>query len=100
MFLAFCHNSCFSCIYFQVELIELLEQNEDGADLTGTSNVNWLNAMENGKVMGSAGGSSGGYAEYIVRKFVEEQQKPLQINKIMKSATNFDTSNCDSVCTS
>lgn len=46
--------------------------------------VCWLNALENGKIIISEGGSSGGYAEYIAKRFVAESKRPLELKRTIK----------------
>lgn len=56
------------------------------------SQTSWLNALEKGEIIGWQGGTSGGYAEYIVNRFIaEKQRQPLLVNRTTKYATaSFD----------
>lgn len=63
-------------ILILAEVDKLLDEaaGDDENEVDIAIEVNWLNAFENGIIIGSPGGPSGGYAEYIVRRFISDSK--------------------------
>uniref|UniRef100_A0A8R1Y6H0 Fe_hyd_lg_C domain-containing protein n=1 Tax=Onchocerca volvulus TaxID=6282 RepID=A0A8R1Y6H0_ONCVO len=72
------------CVLSTGEVDEILDEYSAAENLLISGKISWLNALENGKIINSKGGSSGGYAEYIVKKFVAESERPLQLKRTTK----------------
>ncbi|MCP9258793.1 putative cytosolic Fe-S cluster assembly factor oxy-4 [Dirofilaria immitis] len=62
------------CVLSTGEVDEILDEYVATESRFVFEKVNWLNALENGELINSEGGSSGGYAEYIVKRFVAESK--------------------------
>lgn len=75
------------CVISTAEANELLDRNDEySEDSSGSSsNIDWLTAFEHGVLIGQPGGASGGYAEYIIKRYMEESEaKELSVRRIMK----------------
>ncbi|EFO22045.1 cytosolic Fe-S cluster assembly factor [Loa loa] len=72
------------CVLSTGEVDGILDEYNATESFFASEKVGWLNALENGKVISSEGGSSGGYAEYIVKRFVAESEKPLELKRTIK----------------
>ncbi|VDK81332.1 unnamed protein product [Litomosoides sigmodontis] len=72
------------CVLSTGEVNEILDEYSPLQDSFVPGNISWLNALENGKIIISEGGSSGGYAEYIVKRFLAESKRPLESRRSIK----------------
>ncbi|KAL4002120.1 Iron only hydrogenase large subunit C-terminal domain family protein [Acanthocheilonema viteae] len=72
------------CVLSTGEIDEILDEYSSTQDYFVSEKINWLNALENGKIIMSEGGSSGGYAEYIVKRFIAESKRPLELERTVK----------------
>ncbi|EJW85986.1 hypothetical protein WUBG_03101 [Wuchereria bancrofti] len=80
------HFNCreVDCVLSTGEVDAILDECSSTESFSVAGKVGWLNALENGKIISSEGGSSGGYAEYIVKRFVEESKTPLELKRTIK----------------
>uniref|UniRef100_A0A0R3RKG9 Fe_hyd_lg_C domain-containing protein n=1 Tax=Elaeophora elaphi TaxID=1147741 RepID=A0A0R3RKG9_9BILA len=80
------HPDCreVDCVLSTGEVDEILDEYSATESSFVSGEVSWLNALENGKIIGSEGGSSGGYAEYVVKRFVAESKRPLELKRTIK----------------
>ncbi|VDN03315.1 unnamed protein product [Thelazia callipaeda] len=69
------------CVLSTAEVDKLLSENSSFDFRPSNEAINWLNAIENGFVINTDGGSSGGYAEYVVERFITELNKPKVCHK-------------------
>ncbi|EGT51605.1 hypothetical protein CAEBREN_28974 [Caenorhabditis brenneri] len=81
------------CVVSTAELLEeITKENPEGSieDSTVFEGDEWMTHLSRGAVIGDAGGSSGGYADRIVRDFVHQNGgviKTTKLNKNMFSTT-------------
>ncbi|VDM37681.1 unnamed protein product [Toxocara canis] len=75
------------CVLSTAELDELLDETEIDEEngLDADCEITWLNAFDKGIVIGTPGGSSGGYAEYIVQRFISDSKtRQLSIRRTQR----------------
>ncbi|CAG9530838.1 unnamed protein product [Cercopithifilaria johnstoni] len=80
------HPDCreVDCVLSTGEVEEILDEYSPIESPSASGKMDWLNALENGMIINSEGGSSGGYAEYIVKRFVAESRRPLELKRTIK----------------
>uniref|UniRef100_A0A915B889 Iron hydrogenase large subunit C-terminal domain-containing protein n=2 Tax=Parascaris univalens TaxID=6257 RepID=A0A915B889_PARUN len=87
-------NKCreVDCVLSTVEVDKLLDEAavDDESEVDVATDVNWLNAFENGIIIGSPGGPSGGYAEYIVRRFISDSKVDRLITQRTQKMKNLE----------
>lgn len=66
------------------EMDEILDIYGTTDNVFASGKIGWLNALENGVLINSEGGTSGGYAEYVVKRFTTDSKRPLEIKKTIK----------------
>lgn len=69
-----------------MEVNEILDECylTDDSIIVNPTEIGWLNAIENGNVISSEGGTSGGYAEYIVKRFTAGTNKTVELKRTIK----------------
>uniref|UniRef100_A0A1I7TWN1 Fe_hyd_lg_C domain-containing protein n=1 Tax=Caenorhabditis tropicalis TaxID=1561998 RepID=A0A1I7TWN1_9PELO len=76
------------CVISTAELLEEISKDEEGnenGEEEKTNGDEWMTSLDRGVIVGEDGGASGGYAERVVKDFVEKNGGVVKIERLNKN---------------